>query len=450
MKRFIFLAAAIFLLCAAFLAGYGYRTAGSSVVVSQPAAVDRQPEEVSFSDDDSSSISGAVRISPEKQRISGIRVATVARVSETHTLRILGRVAANETRLYQINAAVDGWVREIYKNTTGSLVEKDEPLVSFYSPEFLSAQQAFLYAVGRLKGYEAEGGETPGQIDLTKANIQQYTNTLLNLGMGEIQIGEIARTRQLTQNIVIRSPGPGFVIVRNVYPGQRFTKGTELYRIADLSRIWILADLFENEAQYLKPGRTVKVSLPQQKKVFQAMVSSVLPQFDPVTRTLKIRLEMDNPGYALRPDMFVDVEIPVAFPPAVTVPASAIIEAGLRKTVFVDRGSGIFESRQVETGWRLGNRVEIKSGLKPGEQIVVSGNFLVDSESKMELVAAGLYGTMAKDPVCGTDVAVRKAEKTGRASIYQGRIYYFSSLECKQQFDKSPNRYLEKQVKKTD
>jgi RND family efflux transporter MFP subunit len=268
--------------------------------------------------------------------------------------------------------------------------------------------------------------------------------------MSDIQIDEIAETRAYTENIQIRSPATGFVTFRNVSKGLRFDKGTELYRIVDLGRVWILADLFENEAPYFQPGRTVKVTLPQQKKTFMAKVSTVLPLFDPATRTLKVRLETDNTGYTLRPDMFVDVELPVTFAPAVTVPAGAILDAGLRKTVFVDRGNGIFEPRLVETGWRFGNRVEITRGLEPGERIVVSGNFLIDSESKMELAAAGMYGTLVKDPVCGADVAVRKAEKTGRTSIYQGKTYYFSSLECKQQFDKNPNRYLEKPVKEND
>jgi RND family efflux transporter MFP subunit len=285
---------------------------------------------------------------------------------------------------------------------------------------------------------------------LTDRNIKQYRDSLRNIGMSDVQIEEIAETRAYAESIQIRSPANGFVTVRNVSTGLRFDKGTELYRIADLSRVWILADLFENEASYFKPGRTVKVTLREQKKTFTAKVSAVLPQFDPATRTLKLRLEVENPGYTLRPDMFVDVSIPVTFPPAVIVPADAVLDAGIKKTVFVDRGNGIFEPRLVETGWRFGNRVEIKSGLKPGERIVVSGNFLIDSESKMELAAAGMYGTLEKDPVCGADIAVRKAEKAGRISIYQGKTYYFSSLECKQQFDKNPNRYLEKPVKEND
>ena len=449
MKRFIFFAAAFLFLGAVFLSGYWYRSKSTPITLSQPSAGGIQTEKTSL-DDESSSVSGAVWVSPEKQQLTGIRLAMVKKIAETHTLRLLGRVAADETRIYQINAAVDGWIRETYNNSTGTLVKKNEPLVSFYSPEFLSAEQALIYAVIRSDGYKTEGRETPGQIDLSKTNIQQYTNSLRNLGMGDMQIEEIARTRQLTQNVLIRSPGSGFVVVRNIYPGQRFIKGTELYRIADLRRVWIIADIFENEAGYLKPGKAVKVYLPHQKKTFTATVSSVLPQFDPATRTLKVRLVADNPGYILRPDMFVDVELPVTFPPAIAVPSDAVLDSGLKKTVFVSRGNGLFEPRQVETGWRFGNRIEVIRGLEPGEHIVIAGNFLIDSESKMELAAAGMYGTFEKDPVCGSDVAVRKAEKTGRTSIYHGRTYYFSSLECKQQFDRNPNSYSQKPVKEND
>jgi len=380
----------------------------------------------------------------------GVHLVSVSKTSESHTLRVLGRVVPDETRIYRINAAVDGWIRETHDNTTGSIVKKDQILASFYSPEFLSAQQAFIFALGSKDRFQKNVKEPPQQLTLTDRNIKQYRDSLRNIGMSDVQIEEIAETRAYAESIQIRSPANGFVTVRNVSTGLRFDKGTELYRIADLSRVWILADLFENEASYFKPGRTVKVTLREQKKTFTAKVSSVLPQFDSATRTLKLRLEVDNPGHTLRPDMFVDVEIPVTFPPAVTVPADAILDSGIKKTVFVDRGNGIFEPRLVETGWRFGNRVEIKSGLKPGERIVVSGNFLIDSESKMELAAAGMFGTLEKDPVCGAGVAVRKAEKTGRISIYQGKTYYFSSLECKQQFDKNPNRYLEKPVKEND
>ena len=154
---------------------------------------------------------------------------------------------------------------------------------------------------------------------------QQYIENLKKLGMDELQIEELTRTRQVIQTVPIRVPTTGFVIVRDVSPTQRFLKGNELFRIADLSRVWIVADIFGNESQYLQPGKNVKISLPHQGKTFQAKVSDVLPQFDPVTRTLKVRLEAANPGYALKPDMFVDVNLPISLPPVISVPADAVL-----------------------------------------------------------------------------------------------------------------------------
>jgi YHS domain-containing protein len=174
------------------------------------------------------------------------------------------------------------------------------------------------------------------------------------------------------------------------------------------------------------------------------MVSTVLPQFDPNSRTLKVRLELDNPGYTLRPDMFVDVEFPVTLPAALTVPADAVLDSGLRKMVFVDRGNGYFEPRKVETGWRFGDRIEITKGLMPGERIVVSGTFLIDSESRMKAAAAGIYGESSNDPVCGMYVDEGKAKASGKTGSYSKKTYYFCSDDCKQKFDKNPGLYLKK------
>ena len=186
------------------------------------------------------------------------------------------------------------------------------------------------------------------------------------------------------------------------------------------------------------------MSLPDQQQAFQATVSDVLPQVDPTTRSLKVRLEADNPGYALRPDMFVDVEFPINLPPAITVPADAVLDSGLKKTVFVDRGNGFFEPRRVETGQRFGEQIEIVQGLKPGERIVISGNFLIDSESRMRLAAAGMFGEVNQDPVCGLNVDESKAKSAGFQSIFNNQTYYFCSEGCKQHFEKNPERYAGK------
>jgi len=175
---------------------------------------------------------------------------------------------------------------------------------------------------------------------------------------------------------------------------------------------------------------------------FRGTVSEVPPIFDSSSRTLKVRIEAENPGEILRPDMFVDVEVPIQLPEAITVPADAILDSGLRKTVFVDKGNGYFEPREVEIGLRVGNRVEIVRGLEAGERIVTSGTFLIDSESKLQLAAQGMYTTLSKDPVCGAEVSHVKAEKAGRKIPYRGKTYYFDSDECKQKFEKEPERWI--------
>ena len=385
---------------------------------------------------------GRVHISEDKQQLMGIRVEPAESSRSTNTLRVLGRVAADETRVYRINAATDGWIRETFPNTVGTLVKKDEKLLAFYSPEFLGAEQAYLYALSSLDRFQASGKETPEQIKLTKANVQQAVDSLRNMGMGDLQIQEMERTRELTQNIFVYAPATGFIVTRNVSLGQRFEKGTELYRIADLGRVWILADLFENDAQYIGQGLTARVSLPSENRVFTARVSDVLPLFDPDTRTMNLRLETKNSDYALRPGMFVDIEFPVNLPNSVTLPTDAVLDSGLRKIVFVERASGVFEPRLVDIGWRFGERVQIVHGLAPGEHVVVSGNFFVDSESRLSAAAAGIYSVAVKDPVCGMMTDQDKAAAAGRKTEYGGVTYYFCSDSCKRNFDKESQSYL--------
>lgn len=392
---------------------------------------------------------GMVQISPERQQVIGVRVGVVEKKTVVHSLRVLGRVATDEVRVYRIVASVDGWIQQSYDNSVGTLVKKDEVLATFYSPEFLDAEQAYIYAldaVDRLKlGRRLELGrqDLPAQAAFDQLTVQRQVDILRGMGMSDSQIEEIGKNRLIMLNVRIPSPIEGFVMARNVSPGQQFLKGTELFQIADLSRVWILADVFEHEVQYFKPGLTATVSLPYQERTYQARVTEVLPIFDPDTRTLKVRLETNNPRYVLKPDMFADVELPIELGPAITVPADSIIYSGLKKTVFVDRGQGYFEPRQIETGWRLGDRVEVIEGLMPGDRIVLSGNFLIDSESRLQAVGMGIYGDIRLDPVCGMEVDEVRAETLGLTSVFKGKTYYFCSEECKEEFDENPEQFIE-------
>jgi Cu(I)/Ag(I) efflux system membrane fusion protein len=200
-----------------------------------------------------------------------------------------------------------------------------------------------------------------------------------------------------------------------------------------------MADVFDEDSQNFRPGTRARVSLPSHKKSLSAIVSEVLPQFDASSRTLKVRLEIDNPDYVLRPDMFVDVELLVAYSDVIAVPVDAVLDSGLKKTVYVDRGEGSFEPREVETGRRFTGRVEILRGLEPGERIASAGTFMLDSETRMKQTTTAVHDEMTKDPVCGMGL---QAAKAGARMEYQGVMRYFCSPKCKNKFVNNPHGYL--------
>jgi Cu(I)/Ag(I) efflux system membrane fusion protein len=378
---------------------------------------------------------GALNINPDRQQIIGVRISRVEIAPAEIALRALGRVAVDEARTVRMTAA-DGYIEKISPIAAGSVVRKGDLLATFYSKEFLAAQTSYFYA-NKTRGQLPPGFEN----NITYAQYQTAEKELRTLGMSEYQIQEISRTQKAATEIDLRAPMDGFVLSRNVTLGMRFDRSTELYRIADLSHVWIMADLFESEAHYFQPGMEAKIFMPNQGKALRSRVSNVLPQFDPASRVLKVRLETDNPGYALRPDMFVDVEFALHRPPSMVVPTEAVVDSGLQKKVYVETGSGVFEPRTVETGFKVGDRVEIVRGLTEGERIVVSGNFLMDSESRMRKAAASVGSTENRDPVCGM-----KVDPSGAGilkSDFCGKTFYFCSDHCKGLFAKNPEQYAD-------
>ena len=388
---------------------------------------------------------GTVTIPPEKQQVMGVKLARVERKSTTHTLRVLGRVAEDETRVASVNATVEGWIVEAKPYPTWTFVKRNQILATFYSQEYLMVGAGLTYTLTAKERQEAaarEGRDPKSTTSALAVNLEEYKESLRNLGMGEAQIENLLRKRRIMERVEITAPIDGHLTSRNVTTGSSFKNGDLLYQITDLRRVWVLTDTYEDEARYLKPGQTVRVIHPVLKKTFTARVSAALPQFDIKSQTLRVRLEMDNPGYVFKPGIFVDVELPIHLPPAVTISIDALIDTGVSRRVFVERGAGLYEPREVETGWRFGDRVEITRGLQPGERVVVSGAFLIDSESRMEKAAAGLTGSLVTDPVCGVQVSIRKAEKNGLKSTFQGKNYYFHAPKCRDQFNRDPGRYV--------
>jgi membrane fusion protein, copper/silver efflux system len=386
---------------------------------------------------------GQVQLQPGMEQLIGVKVEAVEKAPWSQTIRMPGTVIPDENRVFRITAATDGWVKKVLPPTSDSMVSKDEVLATFYAPEFFSGLKAYLYALRSLKRTVSSGdGEATTQVDTNNANLESYKVSLRNLGMTEPQLNAIQKSMQGTDNVEIRSPASGLILNRNVSYGQRFAKGADLYRIADLSRVWILVDIYDDAALLTKPGMRMEVTSPYLKKPTLASLTNTPPRFDPATRTLKLRLAADNPGYLLRPDMFVDVEFKVSMPAALTVPSEAVLDSGLHKSVFVELSPGRYEPRTVETGRATGDRVEIVRGLKAGERVVVAGNFLLDSESRMKSAKSAASGVESSDPSCGMLVDQGKARAAGFASEYGGKSYYFCSGKCKAEFDKAPAKYL--------
>ena len=402
---------------------------------------------------------GAVSLDGPTQRLLGLRLATVEKSSDTRIIRVIGRVVPEDTRVYRINSGVDGFIRETYQDSVGTQVKKDQKLASYYSPEFLAVASGFLAASERVPGAAGTDGSRtvpfPGALSKQGvSSLQGYTDRLRNLGMSDVQIRKMADSRQLPENIDVVAPTDGFILARNISPGQHFDHGMEFYRIADLGKVWVEAEVYEQETLFLRPRAVAQIILREEGRHLQARVADSLPRSDAGGGTAKLRLEIENPKFILRPEMLVDVELPVRLPPAVTVPLDALIDSGAHARIYVERGEGVFEPREVETGWRFGEQVEILHGVQPGERVVVAATFLLDSESRLKTplsespagtspAPVGISGSAAagktvKDPNCGMPVDPFKAEASGNTVAYHGATYYFCSAKCKQAFQHKP------------
>jgi RND family efflux transporter MFP subunit len=324
-----------------------------------------------------------LKIDPATQSLYGIQLASVERDSGKHSLGAFGRVAADETRIYRLDVGTEGYVKETHDDAVGDFVKKDQHLASVYSPEFLAVEGGYLSANERTPTSSRESNATA----LNATSAQARADRLRNLGMSDAQINEMTANRTIPEDVYIVSPVDGFILSRNISPGIRFERQKELYTVADLSRVWILAEVYGKDAQSFRPGTVAHLTRSDTGEVFRATVSDVLPEVDPVTRAMKVRLEADNPGYKLRPDMFVTVEVPVSVPAGLSVPADAVVDTGMAKQVFVQTSPGHFEKREVEIGWRFDDRVQIVKGVREGEMVVSEGTFLVDSESRLQAVA---------------------------------------------------------------
>ena len=322
------------------------------------------------------------QISPEKQQLIGVTFSTAEIASGGESIRAAGRVTPDETRITRVHPKIEGWIEQTQVDFTGQLVAKGAPLLSIYSPEMLASEQEFLLA---LRARETMHSSPSQEAALNADALVAASRHRLELwDLSAAQLEQVEESHTPLRAVTLYSPASGYVTSRNAFPGQKVAPETELYAISDLSRIWIMADAFEVDLPKVSVGQSAWVTPAGGSGAgFAARVAYIQPQIDPTTRTLKVRLEADNPNLRLKPDMFVNVELKIGLPGRVTVPADAVVNTGTRQTVFVDLGDGRLDPRAVQVGERLGDRVQILQGLRAGERVVSSGTFLVDSEAQL-------------------------------------------------------------------
>jgi Cu(I)/Ag(I) efflux system membrane fusion protein len=325
-----------------------------------------------------------VVLSPDKVQLIGVRTAIASTRSLERRIRTVGKMEPDERRLAFVNTKIAGWVKKLYVSFTGEPVVKGQPLLSIYSPDLVTAQEEYLLALRAIQSSPHHDHEGLEEIDASrKGLLDSARQRLLLWDITQQQIDELERTGKTQTDMIIEAPLSGIVLEKMVLDGGYITQGMNLYKIADLSSVWIMADVYEYEVQLVKIGQEARVTLPYSTgEAIQATVNYINPVLDPVSRTVKVRLVVKNPGLALKPEMFANVEIMVSSGARLVIPREAVLFSGLRQIVYVEKKPGVYEKRRVTLGQQGDDYVEVLKGIKKGERVVTSGNFLIDSESQ--------------------------------------------------------------------
>jgi Cu(I)/Ag(I) efflux system membrane fusion protein len=340
-----------------------------------------------------------VEIPPEKQQLIGVKTAAVQVLPLTKTIRTVGLVEYDQRRLSTITTKVEGWVEKLYVNFTGTYVRKGDPVADIYSPELWATQQEFInvvkWAKGTGQGNRGQAGATAeaedapdigAMIDRDARSLVEAARQRLKLfDISDAQIKEIEESEKPIRTLTVYSPVSGYVLQKSVNQGTRVMAGADLFDVADLSTVWITADIYEFEMPLVKVGDRAIVRLSYfPGRQFPTVIDYLYPTLQGETRTLKARFTMPNEEGRLKPQMFTNVELKIALGRRLAVPNDAVINTGVRQIAYVDKGGGMFEPREVVTGVQTEELVEITAGLKAGDRVSSSANFLIDSEAKLK------------------------------------------------------------------
>lgn len=315
-----------------------------------------------------------VRIDPVVQQNMGIRTARVEKAPLVRTIRTYGNITYDETRTAEISPKVSGWIEKIHVDFTGKFVEKGQPLFELYSPELFSAQQEYLAAY---LNFTRDGRKNLDLLESARERLRYFD-------IPESAIRTMEKSGKLKKTLTLRSPFNGVVIQKNAEAGTYIRTGTTVYRIADLSRIWVEAHIYEYELPWVSQGQEAEMTLPYLPgRTYSGKVSFVYPYLQQKTRDVVVRLEFDNPNFTLKPDMYCDIIIKSDQGEGIVVPSEAVIRSGERNVAFVVRENNKFEPRDLTLGLQMNTEFQVLSGLAPGDVIVTSGQFLIDSESNL-------------------------------------------------------------------
>ena len=370
-----------------------------------------------------------IRLSPAQQQLIGVTYGTVQKRELARDIHTVGRVEYDERKIALVTLKTAGWVEDLYADYTGQMVKKGQPLFTIYSPDLVTAQEEYLLALRTRKGLQ--DSRVPGAVESAESLARVSRNRLRLWDLTQQQIRELEETGEAKLYQTIYSPAGGFVIEKMVYKGQRVEAGMTLYKIADLSTIWVHADIYEYQLPFIRQGQKAAITLTSYPgKQWQGTVDYIYPYLDTQTRTNKVRLTFPNPDLKLKPGMYADMDLKADVGKRLAVPESAVLHSGVRKLVFINHGQGRLEPREVTLGVKADGYWEVLDGLQAGEQIVTNGNFLIDSESKLAAAESmmGMMGAIgmgdwkmesAKPMEMGGQVAQAKAteKKVGTLSI---------------------------------
>jgi len=349
-----------------------------------------------------------IQLSPQRMQSIGVKVGTVESKVMSDEIRSYGNVQPNERRFAYVQTRFAGWIRKIYADATGDFIAKGQPLFTIYSPDLVASEREYLLAKKSATALQqsAVSGVADGAASLitaAKARLQQFD-------IPESDIAKLDDTGEPITDLTVNSPVAGYITEKNALPNMNVQPDTKLYTIADLSEIWVFAQIFQNDAGKIKPGDPAEVTLDAYPgQVFRGKVDYLLPQLDMATRTLPVRLVFANPGLKLRPGMYVNVSMKLPLGQRLIVPDSAVFHSGTKNLIFTYAGEGNIEPHEVELGPHVGDQFVISKGVKAGDQIVTSANFLIDSEAQLQ-AAAGAF--MPPPPGAGQAAAMNVPAQT--------------------------------------